>query len=99
MNPTGSTVVITGSSSGIGARAARQLADRGATVCLLARRVDELDAVCAEITAAGGRAHAYPVDLTDPDACAEAAARIQAEHPVVGGADQQCRPVDPPAHP
>ncbi|MET1036694.1 MAG: SDR family NAD(P)-dependent oxidoreductase, partial [Aeromicrobium sp.] len=37
--------MLTGASSGIGAEAARKLARLGATVCLLARRQDELDAV------------------------------------------------------
>ncbi len=83
MNLTGRTVVITGSSSGIGAQAARQLAARGATVCLLARRADELELLRSEIVAAGGSAHAYPVDLTDPDDCAAVAAQILADHPVI----------------
>ncbi len=80
---TGRTVVITGSSSGIGASAARQLAGRGATVCLLARRADELEALRAEILAAGGTAHTYPVDLTDPDDSAAVAAQLLADHPVI----------------
>ncbi|EFQ83285.1 oxidoreductase, short chain dehydrogenase/reductase family protein [Aeromicrobium marinum DSM 15272] len=75
------TVVLTGSSSGIGAEAARQLAARGATVCLLARRADELEAVWAEIVAGGGTAHTYPVDLTDPDETSEVVARLLSDHP------------------
>lgn len=80
MNPDGSIIVITGSSSGIGAAAARQLADRGATVCLIARRQDELTAVADEITAAGGDAHTYPVDLTDDDATRDVAEQILDDH-------------------
>ena len=38
MKLSGQTIVLTGSSSGIGAEAARKLARLGATVCLLARR-------------------------------------------------------------
>lgn len=83
MRLAGRTVVITGSSSGIGAQAARQLADRGATVCLLARRPAELAVVVDQIIAAGGTAHAYPVDLTDPDACAAVATQLLADHPVI----------------
>ena len=41
----GATVLITGSSSGIGAEAAEKFARRGATVLLVARRVEELDEV------------------------------------------------------
>lgn len=80
MRPTGGIVVITGSSSGIGAQAARQLAARGATVCLLARRADELESVCAEITRSGGRASAYPVDLTDDARTRRVAEQVLAEH-------------------
>lgn len=79
----GRTVVITGSSSGIGAHAARQLAAAGATVCLVARRADELDQVRAQIIAAGGRASTYPVDLTDAEACEAVVAQLLQEHPVI----------------
>lgn len=79
----GRTVVITGASGGIGAQAARQLAADGATVCLVARRADELEQVCAEVEADGGRAFSYPVDLADADACDAIAARLLAEHPVI----------------
>jgi short-subunit dehydrogenase len=77
----GRTVVITGASSGIGAEAARQLAGRGATVCLLARRADELDSVRADIVAAGGDAHTYVVDLSDPAATDAVAATLLVDHP------------------
>jgi short-subunit dehydrogenase len=61
----GKTIVLTGASSGIGEAAARQLAARGATVCLVARRADELARVQAEIQAVGGVAHCYPANLAD----------------------------------
>ncbi|MET0767278.1 MAG: SDR family NAD(P)-dependent oxidoreductase [Aeromicrobium sp.] len=77
----GQTIVLTGASSGIGAEAARKLARLGATVCLLARRQDELDAVVGDIRFAGGDARAYVVDLTDADATADVAARLLDEHP------------------
>lgn len=77
------TIVITGASSGIGAAAAAQLAERGATVCLVARRADLLDDVVTGITAAGGRAIAYPADLTDPAATAAVVERILADHSTV----------------
>ena len=81
MSLDGHTVVITGASSGIGAQAARQIAERGATVCLLARRAEELDQVRDSITSAGGSAHAYPVDLTDPDAADAVIKQLLDEHP------------------
>ena len=81
MSLDGRTVVITGASSGIGAQAARQIAQRGATVCLLARRAEELDEVRDSITSAGGSAHAYPVDLTDADAADAVIKQLLDEHP------------------
>ncbi|WP_054815719.1 SDR family NAD(P)-dependent oxidoreductase [Nocardia arizonensis] len=75
---TGRHVVITGASSGIGRAAALAVAAKGATVLVLARRGDELDAVVAEIRAAGGDAHGYTCDVTDSasvDATVEAILR------------------------
>lgn len=64
----GATVLITGASSGIGEATAYAAADRGAHVLLVARRAEELTRVSAEVVARGGRASAYPLDLTDGDA-------------------------------
>ncbi|MCL8251551.1 SDR family NAD(P)-dependent oxidoreductase [Aeromicrobium fastidiosum] len=77
----GHTVVVTGASGGIGAAAARRLAGLGATVCLLARRDDELESVADAIRRAGGVAHTYVVDLSDPDDTDAVAARLLADHP------------------
>lgn len=76
----GKTVVITGSSSGIGEEAAKQLARAGAVLCLVARRTDELERVQRDIQSAGGKAFIYPADLADNaslDACCKA---LLAEH-------------------
>lgn len=75
-----SIVVITGASSGIGEQAALQLAARGAHLCMVARRREELIRVQHAITAAGAKASIYPADLSieaEVDACAAA---ILAEH-------------------
>ncbi|MBC7593025.1 MAG: SDR family NAD(P)-dependent oxidoreductase [Kineosporiaceae bacterium] len=80
MKLAGRTVVISGASSGIGADAARKLARLGATVCLLARREDELLAVKADIEKSGGVAHAYVVDLADVDEAAAVAAQLLDDH-------------------
>lgn len=61
---TGRTALITGASSGLGARFAKVLAASGAAVALAARRVDRLTALADEITAAGGRAAAVEMDVT-----------------------------------
>ncbi|MDJ0385667.1 SDR family NAD(P)-dependent oxidoreductase [Streptomyces sp. G-G2] len=57
--------VVTGASSGIGAATARQLAGAGYHVVLTARRKDRIEQLAAEITAAGHRASAHPLDVTD----------------------------------
>ncbi|MEJ7832704.1 MAG: SDR family NAD(P)-dependent oxidoreductase [Nocardioides sp.] len=62
------TVLVTGASSGIGEATALEAGRRGARILLVARRADDLERVRAEIVAAGGRATAYPCDLTDADA-------------------------------
>lgn len=62
----GRHVIITGASSGIGRASAIAVADKGATVFALARNADALDELVAEIRAAGGQAHAFTCDVTDP---------------------------------
>lgn len=74
-------VFLTGASSGIGRALAMAYAGRhGArlTIGLLARRAQELDALASAMP--GVRATVYPVDVTDPDALAAAAADFVARH-------------------
>lgn len=61
----GKTVLVTGSSFGIGEAAARRLGAAGATVLLVARTEQRLREVAKEINAAGGRACWYPANLAD----------------------------------
>jgi len=66
----GTRVLVTGASRGIGAAIAHAFARRGATLGLLARRREPLDALVAELP---GDAHVPLVaDVTDADAVAAA---------------------------
>ncbi|MBU3060439.1 SDR family oxidoreductase [Nocardia sp. NEAU-G5] len=75
----GRTAVITGGSRGIGAQTARMLATQGVRVGVVGRDKDALNAVVADITAAGGTAVAAPADVTSADALAEVRALVERE--------------------
>jgi len=77
---TGRTVVVSGASSGIGEATAKRFAKAGAHVLLVARRVEELERVAAEIAERGGSATPMPCDLSDTDAVTALGERIVAEH-------------------
>ena len=66
MSETG-TALVTGGGTGIGAAIARRLARDGFEVVVAGRRREKLDAVVAEIEAAGGAARALVMDVTDPE--------------------------------
>lgn len=70
----GKRALVTGASSGIGLGAAAALAGMGAGVTLVARRLAELEAARDAIRAAGGRAEARALDITDLAATAAAVA-------------------------
>ena len=72
-------VVITGASSGVGRASARAFAAEGASVALLARGRDGLEAAAADVECFGGRALTHPVDVSDAGAVNAAAQRIEAE--------------------
>ncbi len=74
-----SIVAITGASAGIGRACAREFAEHGYDVALLARDRPRLDAAAVEVEARGGRALAIALDVADANAVDEAADRIERE--------------------
>jgi NAD(P)-dependent dehydrogenase (short-subunit alcohol dehydrogenase family) len=72
-------VFLTGASSGIGEALALDLAGRGAMLALLARRKAMLDDLAASCEAAGGKARAFALDVTDAGSLRKAADEFRAE--------------------
>lgn len=63
----GETHIVTGGGSGIGRCTVHELASLGATVVLVGRKAERLEAVRAEIAGVGGAAFASPCDIRDED--------------------------------
>lgn len=81
----GKTVIITGSSRGVGADTAKILAGEGANVVINFRqKAPRANKVVKEITEAGGRAVAVQADITDPESRANL---FQAATDEFGGLD------------
>ncbi|MEA1619450.1 SDR family NAD(P)-dependent oxidoreductase [Erythrobacter sp. T5W1-R] len=72
------TALVTGASRGIGAATAKALAEAGAHVILVARKVKALEAVEDEIHALGGTSTIAPLDLTEPESVTRLATAIAA---------------------
>jgi NAD(P)-dependent dehydrogenase (short-subunit alcohol dehydrogenase family) len=64
--------LVTGASSGLGARFARVLAANGALAVLAGRRIERLKDLRAEIESAGGAAHVVQLDVVDEQSIADA---------------------------
>ena len=75
----GRVAVVTGASSGIGEAIARELAGRGWRCVLLARRLEHLERIAAEI---GGEVE--PCDVSDRAQVDATAERVLARHPRIG---------------
>ncbi len=73
------TVFLTGASSGIGEALAKRYADQGAHLGLTGRRREVLAALDERL---GGGHACYPLDVTDSDALAQAAADFMARYGV-----------------
>lgn len=78
-NLSGKVALVTGASSGLGARFAKVLAEAGATVALAARRVERLKELRAEITAEGGEAHVHQLDVTDVGSIRACVGQVESE--------------------
>ncbi|WP_223543103.1 SDR family NAD(P)-dependent oxidoreductase [Pseudomonas sp. GL-B-12] len=76
---TGRRALVTGASSGLGRHFARTLAAAGAEVAVAARRVEQLQTLVEEIEGEGGRARAFPLDVTDRTSVNSCLARIAEE--------------------
>jgi NAD(P)-dependent dehydrogenase (short-subunit alcohol dehydrogenase family) len=79
VNFEGKVALVTGASSGLGARFAKVLAMAGAQVVLASRRVDRLKELRAEIEADGGAAHVVTLDVTDYASIKSAIAHAETE--------------------
>lgn len=76
-------VLITGAASGIGRLMALRIAAQGGRLILWDVDAAHLDAVAAEIAAAGGQASVYACNLAERESIEAAAARTLAEHGAV----------------
>ena len=78
MDLSGATVLVTGASSGIGEALAPQLAARGATVGIVARRADRLASVLAACREHSPASAMWAADLSDLDAAVRVAREAEA---------------------
>jgi 3-oxoacyl-[acyl-carrier protein] reductase len=84
---TGKTVLVTGASTGIGFGIAKAFAEAGATVAMAARNGTRLVDAAASISARGGNAMAFPLDVANPVAVAGVTREIAS---ALGGIDILC---------
>lgn len=80
----GTCAIVTGGGRGIGRETALQLATEGSRVVVVARSVDEIDAVARDITDAGGESMAIRADVAEPD---QVASVVEKAVSAFGGVD------------
>ena len=74
-----SVVVVTGASAGVGRATVRRFAAEGASIGLIARGKERLEAAAREVQAAGGRGLVLPLDVVDQQAVEAAADQVEEE--------------------
>ena len=67
MSLAGRVALVTGASQGIGWACAMRLASAGVAVAVAARNQEKLDELVSEIKASGGKAEAFPLDVSDEE--------------------------------
>jgi citronellol/citronellal dehydrogenase len=81
----GKVVLVTGGGSGIGRCVSHELAALGATVALVGRKPEKLQAVCDEIMQDRGRASVHVCDIRQEDAVKKTVADVIAQHGRIDG--------------
>ena len=76
----GRVAMITGPAKGMGAVITEAFAAEGARLALLGRDCIAIEPVAKSVRATGGEASVVPCDLTDPQQCADAAAKTKAAY-------------------
>lgn len=81
----GKVVIVTGGGSGIGRCVAHELAELGASVALVGRKIEKLQNVVDEINHDGGEASAYVCDIRQEDAVRKTITDIKSHYGQIDG--------------
>ncbi len=81
----GRTFLVTGGGTGLGRAMAMRYAELGATIAICGRRTAPLEATCADIAAAGGKAHWVSTDVRDMEAVEAAIVELEAKTGPIDG--------------
>lgn len=84
-NAEGKTVLVTGSTDGIGRQTARDLAGMGATVLVHGRDSGKVEEALGEVRAGSGDARGYVADLSSLDEVRRLAEEVSREHDALDG--------------